>query len=146
MDFQSPVTTLWVVGALLVIAAGVVGHAMWRRHRHLGFTRRTGRNRDPQLLRDIRTERWTGYLCLGLAGVLAAFAGVGAWQTHQNVRSNLADKYGVTAVEDARWNGAFLVADLTLSDGSVWEDTKVYFERDGEPLIGEDVFTPGGGA
>lgn len=145
VDFQSPVTTLWVVGVLVVIAAGVIGHSVWRRHRHLGFTSRSGRNRDPQLLRDIRTERWTGYVCLGLAAVLAGFSAVGAWQTHQNVRGNLADKYGVTAVEDARWNGSYLVADLTLPDGIVWEDTEVYFERDGEPLIGEDLFTPGGG-
>ncbi|MEV4902590.1 hypothetical protein AB0K08_14775 [Citricoccus sp. NPDC055426] len=145
VDFQSPVTTLWVVGVLVVIAAGVIGHAAWRRHRHLRFTGRTGRNRDPQLLRDIRRERWTGYACLGLAVVLAGFSAVGAWQTHQNVRANLAAKYGVTAVEDARWNGAFLVADLTLADGSVQEGAEVYFERDGEPLMGDDLFTPGGG-
>ncbi|MEO9249308.1 hypothetical protein ABDK96_16630 [Citricoccus nitrophenolicus] len=145
VDFQSPVTTLWVVGVLAVIAAGVIGHAVWRRRGHLRFTRRTGRNRDPQLLRDIRAERWTGYACLGVAVVLAGFAGVGAWQTHQNVRSNLQAKYGVTAVEDARWNGAFLVADLTLPDGSVQDDAEVYFEPDGEPLMGEHLFTPGGG-
>lgn len=145
VDFQSPVTTLWVVGVLVVIAAGVIGHAVWRHRRHLGFTSRTGRNRDPQLLRDIRKERWTGYACLGLAVVLAGFSAVGAWQTHQNVRANLAAKYGVTAVENARWNGSFLVADLTLPDGSVQEGARVYFERDGEPLMGDDLFTPGGG-
>lgn len=146
VDFQSPVTTLWVVGVLLVIAVGIIGHAVWRRHRHVAFVSRTGRNQDPQLLRDVRTERWTGWACLGLAVVLAGFAGLGAWQTHQNVRGNLAAKYGVSAVENARWNGAFLVADLTLPDGSVQEDAEVYFERNGEPLIGEDLFTPGGGS
>ncbi len=145
VDFRAPVVTLWVVGVLGVIAVGLIGHAVGRRQRHVRFADRTGRNRDPRLLRDARIERRFGYVSLALAVVLAGFAAVGAWQTDRNWRANLATKYGVTAVEDARWNGSFLVADLTLPDGEVWKNTKVYFEADGEPLIGEHVFSPGGG-
>jgi hypothetical protein len=145
VDFQAPVVTLWVVGLLLVIAVGTLGHAGWRRSSHVRFARRTGRNTDPQLLRDTRIEQWTGYVCLGVAVVLAGFSALGAWQTHQNVRSNLAAKYGVVSVENARWNGGFLMADLRMPDGTVRQDTEVYFEADGEPLIGDDLFTPGGG-
>ena len=144
VDFRAPMVTLWVVAVLVVIAAGLLAHAVWRRHRHVDFTGRTGRNRDPRLLRDVRTERWVGYACLAVAVVLAGAAAVGAWQTHRNWQANLAAKYGVTSVADARWSGAYLVADLTLPDGEVWEDALVYFEDDGEPLIGEHLFLPGG--
>ena len=145
VDFQSPVATLWVVGVLLLVGLAVLGHAVWRRHRHVAHAQRTGRNTDPGYLRDTRVEQVVSYLCLGAAVVLAGFAALGAWQTHQNVRSNLAAKYGVTAVHDTRWSGAFLVADLTMADGTVREGATVYFEADGEPLTGEDVFsgTPG---
>ncbi|MBB5747801.1 hypothetical protein [Micrococcus sp. TA1] len=145
VDFQSPVATLWVAGVLVLVGLAVLGHAVWRRRRHVAYARRTGRNTDPAHLRDTRVEQVVSYLCLAVAGVLAGLAALGAWQTHQNVRGNLAAKYGVTAVDNARWSGAFLVADLTLADGTVRRDATVYFEADGEPLTGEDVFsqTPG---
>lgn len=146
VDFESPVTTLWVVGVLLLIGVAVLVHAVWRRRRHLSHAQRTGRNTDPGYLRDTRVEQVVSYACLGLAAVLAGFAALGAWQTHQNVRSNLAAKYGVTAVENATWSGAFLVADLTMADGTVREDATIYFEADGEPLTGEDVFSGAPGA
>jgi putative copper export protein len=119
----------------------VLGHSVWRRHRHLAYARRTGRNTDPGYLRDTRVEQVVSYLSLGLAAVLAGFSALGAWQTHQNVRSNLAEKYQVTAVDNASWSGAFLVADLTMADGTVRQGATVYFEADGEPLTGEDVFS-----
>jgi len=146
VDFQSPVTTLWVVGVFLLVGLAVLGHAAWRRRRHVAYARRTGRNTDPGYLRDTRTEQVVSYVCLGVAVVLAGFSALGAWQTHQNVRSNLAAKYGVTAVDNARWSGAFLVADLTLADGAVREGATIYFEADGEPLTGEDVFSGAPGA
>lgn len=146
VDFQSPVVTLWVVGALLVLAALVIVHAVWRRRRQISFARRTSRNVDPNLIRDTRVEQVVGYCLLGGAVVLAGFAGWGAWQTHQNVRANLQEKYGVTAVENDHWNGAFLMADLTFEDGTVEQRARVYFEPDGEPLTGEDIYSeiPGG--
>ncbi|MCY1157381.1 MAG: hypothetical protein MOP51_401 [Citricoccus sp.] len=145
VDFQSPVATLWVVGVLLLVGLAVLGHAVWRRRRHVAHAQRTGRNTDPAFLRDTRVEQVVSLLCLAVAVVLAGFSALGAWQTHHNVRGNLAAKYGVTAVDDARWSGAFLVADLTMADGTVRQDATVYFEADGEPLTGEDVFseTPG---
>lgn len=146
VDFQSPVTTLWIVGVLVVVAGAAFVHAAWRRRRHLKFSERTGRNPDPNLLRDTRVERVVGFVLVGIALVLAGFAAVGAWQTHQNVRSNLAEKYGVTSVDNEHWTGAYLVADLTQEDGTVLTDQKVYFEQDGEPLTGDDIFLelPGG--
>ncbi len=139
VDFQSPVTTLWAVAVLLVVALLVFAHAAWRRRHHLRFAERTGRNPDPNLLRDARMERIVSLGVAALALVLAGFAALGAWQTHQNVRSNLAEKYGVTAVEQDGWTGSFLVADLTFEDGRVEPGHQVYFEPDGEPLIGEDI-------
>lgn len=141
VDFQCPVTTLWVVGVLVVVALLMIGHGLWRRRRQLRYARRTQRNPDPNLVRDTRIEQRVGYACLGGSVVLAGFAVWGAWQTHQNVRSNLAEKYGVTQVENDRWSGSNLTADLSMPDGSVLRDETVYFEPDGEPLIGEDIFS-----
>jgi uncharacterized iron-regulated membrane protein len=146
VDFESPVTTLWVVGVLVLVGLAVLGHAVWRRRRHVAYAQRTGRNTDPRYLRDTRVEQVVAYACLGVAVVLAGLSALGAWQTHQNVRGNLAAKYGVTAVDNARWSGAFLVADLTMADGAVREGATVYFEADGEPLTGEDVFSGASGA
>jgi hypothetical protein len=146
VDFESPVTTLWVAGMLVLVGLAVLGHAVWRRRRHIAYAQRTGRNTDPRYLRDTRVEQVVSHACLGAAVVLAGFAALGAWQTHQNVRGNLAAKYGVTAVDNARWSGAFLVADLTLAHGTVREGATVYFEADGEPLTGEDVFSGASGA
>lgn len=142
VDFQAPVVTLWVVGLLLVIAVGTLGHAGWRRSSHVRFARRTGRNTDPQLLRDTRIEQWTGYVCLGVAVVLAGFSALGAWQTHQNVRSNLAAKYGVESVQGKEWRGNALNADVTMPDGTVHQDVLITFEDSGEPQITRDLTQP----
>ncbi len=146
VDFQSPVTTLWIVAVLMVVAAAAYGHATWRRRKHLRHAEQTGRHPDPNLLRDTRIERVVAAVLVVPALVLAGFSAVGAWQTHQNVRSNLAEKYGVTSVDNDHWTGAYLVADLTQEDGTVLTEQKVYFEQDGEPLTGDDIFLelPGG--
>ena len=146
VDFQSPVVTGWVAAVLLVLSLMVVVHAVWRRRRQVSFAHSTGRNVDPNVIRDARAEQIVGYVLVGVAVVIAGFAGWGAWQTHQAVRANLEQKYGVTAVENDTWNGSNLVADLTQPDGSVLTEQMVYFEPDGEPLTGEDVYQglPGG--
>ena len=49
-------------------------------------------------------------------------------------------------MDNDHWTGAYLVADLTQEDGTVLTEQKVYFEQDGEPLTGDDIFLelPGG--
>lgn len=141
VDFESPLIRIVVAAIALGFAVIVLVHASWRRRRHVNAVAGTGRNTDPNLLRDTRIERWVGVALVGIAVVLAAYSGFGAWQTHQNVRANLAEKYGITAVENDHWTGSYLHADLEYGDGHVEADQKVYFEENGEPLAGDDIFT-----
>ena len=96
VDFQSPVATLWVAGVLVLVGLAVLGHAVWRRRRHVAYARRTGRNTDPAHLRDTRVEQVVSYLCLAAAVVLAGLAALGAWQTHAVSVSASAGKWRCT--------------------------------------------------
>lgn len=140
VDFTSPVATLWVAAVLAFLAVVLFVHAAMRRRRHLKYSAQTKRNVDVNVLHDIKVERIVAWVLAFLAVVALAVAGWIAWQTHQNVRGNLAEKYGITEVSDEFWTGSHLQADVTYEDGSEEQGAWVYFEPDGEPLMGEDIY------
>ncbi|QCU78794.1 hypothetical protein E7744_12075 [Citricoccus sp. SGAir0253] len=145
IDLQTPLVAQWT-GILLVVAgAAVIAHGLWRRRRYQRhFDDQDARYAGPDRLRDSLREVVAGAGVLVIGAVALSYAAFGSAQANERITRNVQEKYGVQSVQQERWQGNALVADLTMPDGTVHRDVTIVFEPSGEPRISRDLSSPAG--
>lgn len=146
LDLQTMQIGFWAT--FLFVTAGIVVllHARWRKRRYerleaggaaAGYeggedSRYEGADRGL----DARRESWAGAGLL-LLGIIAGAYSVYAVIHQENViDQNVSAKYGTEDVSGDGWSGNALNSNVTMPDGTVYEDVLISFDPEtGEPTI-----------
>lgn len=146
LNLQLPNGALWIGIFLTVVGLAVIAHALWRRGRYRK-AEATGVEPDaryagPDRIVDAGRQVIAGVV-VGALGVASIVLGVVARNDlESSIDQNMAQKYGTEEVVGQGWQGNALIADVTMPDGTVYEDVLIRFGDDGEPTVSEDALTP----
>lgn len=134
VDFVTPLLYLGIALIFLFICIPTLLHGLVRR-RKFG-TLVTG-YQTYSLRSSIRIELIVSALAGVLTIVCLLIGATGYFKAMNHLESNIQLQYNPTNLELGYWNGSWATADLTLPDGTTFEDVVVEVQGVGEPFIEE---------
>lgn len=132
VNFVIPLFYLGVAVVCLLIFIPLLIHGMLRRRK---FSTLVDGYQTYALRSSIRIELIVSALVAILTIMFLAMGATGYFESRNNLEANIQLKYNPTQLELGPWNGSWATADLTLSDGTVFDDVEVMLQDSGEPFI-----------
>ncbi|WIV43241.1 MULTISPECIES: hypothetical protein [Glutamicibacter] len=130
--FGLPLMSVALSVVLLLIAVPLAVHALIRRRAFAGL-------RDGEQTYARRSSIRTEFISAGLAAVATAVflvLGITGYSTAMsNLEANIHKEYSPTELDIKYWNGSWATADITLPDGTSYEDAQISMQAEYRPLV-----------
>ena len=121
---------LMLVSVLIAVPLAI--HALIRRRAFAGL-------RDGEQTYARRSSIRTEFISAGLAAVATAVflvLGITGYSTAMsNLEANIHKEYSPTELDIKYWNGSWATADITLPDGTSYEDAQISMQAEYRPLV-----------
>lgn len=132
VDFVVPMLYISVALMLALIFIPTLLHGLMRRRKFATLV--TG-YQTYAMRSSIRTELIVATLAGIFAVVCALIGGTGYTKAMDNLAVNIQTQYNPSSLELGYWNGSWATANITLDDGTSFEDVVVQLEGPGKPFI-----------
>lgn len=134
VELQAPL--LWAGAALLffVFALPILIHFWIRKAKFKNLT--TG-YQTHALRRSIRIEGFVGAILMAVALSAVTLSWLGFSSAWSNLEANINQKYHPTELTINPYNGSWISVDITLDDGTSFENTVVEIRDGFEPFIAD---------
>ena len=134
VDLQEPL--MWAGGSLLffVFALPILIHAWVRKAR---FKKLSTGYQTHALRQSIRIEGLIGAAVLAVGIVMVSQSWIGFNTAWNNLEANINEKYQPTELAINPYNGSWVSVDITLDDGTSFDNTVVEIREAFEPFIAD---------
>lgn len=130
--FGLPLMAVATSVVFLLIGLALLPHALFRR-------RSFSRLRDGEQTYARRASIRTEFIVAAAAGVITAVflaVGITGYSTAMsNLEANIHKEYSPTKLDIKYWNGSWATADITLPDGTSYEDAQISMQAEYRPLV-----------
>lgn len=131
LDFSTPLILFCVALVLLLFAAPLLIHGLFRRHRFPALAQKFQTYANGA---NIRAELIVAG-CLMVGVILCAVGSAVLYgQATEALEYNLAVKYPMVTFDLGYWNGSWMNAQATLADGTQISNVQIVLDDFGEPF------------